>query len=330
MYLRLVSFFILYIGTTFSLIAQSHSFTSNCKPLADDSVVVNAFRNGCIPGWEAESGQPYLISSVVNNDLAALRSGESIILRKTFSRCSIYNITFKLKLKDFSQAQLELIFRDKSQNVFVQPYALKSGYATGWMTVLIHGFRLAADYESLSVSFRGQTNTVLIDEITIGTECAQNQTITSTNLSGKSQNQGTLNVSDSHVLDGDSLLLTSDKHVVLKDDVILTSGSEVVIKITPCLQQENDCLPEQPKEFSIFNFLSPNGDGQNDTFYIDGLEQFPDVEVSIVNKSGKQVFHSSAYKNDWNGGDQPVGIYTYQVRLKSAEKPLTGELLLTK
>ena len=55
------------------------------------------------------------------------------------------------------------------------------------------------------------------------------------------------------------------------------------------------------KPFRIPNGFSPNEDGFNDTFVIEGLEQYPNNEIIIFNRWGDRVYSSSPYLNDWNG-----------------------------
>ena len=51
----------------------------------------------------------------------------------------------------------------------------------------------------------------------------------------------------------------------------------------------------------IPNGFSPNGDGINDVFYIDGLEKYPNNDIIIFNRWGNEVFSAQPYNNDWNG-----------------------------
>ena len=49
------------------------------------------------------------------------------------------------------------------------------------------------------------------------------------------------------------------------------------------------------------SLFTPNNDGMNDYWYIPDIEQYGTISVQIYNRFGKQLYHSSAYKNDWDG-----------------------------
>jgi gliding motility-associated-like protein len=70
-----------------------------------------------------------------------------------------------------------------------------------------------------------------------------------------------------------------------------------------------------PSEFEIFNAFSPNGDGVNDAFKINGLDQFPNHELRVYNRWGNEVLVRKNYQNDWEGEwqglDLPDGTYFY-------------------
>jgi len=68
-------------------------------------------------------------------------------------------------------------------------------------------------------------------------------------------------------------------------------------------------------EFKAYNSFSPNNDGRNDTFVIDGLELFPENKLFIYNRWGILIYTASPYRNEWdgtwNGEDLPDGTYFY-------------------
>lgn len=68
----------------------------------------------------------------------------------------------------------------------------------------------------------------------------------------------------------------------------------------------------------ISEVITPNGDGFNDFWIIDGIEVFPDNEVVIYDRSGKEVYRAKPYQNHWDGtsveGERlPSGSYLYKI-----------------
>jgi gliding motility-associated-like protein len=64
------------------------------------------------------------------------------------------------------------------------------------------------------------------------------------------------------------------------------------------------------------NLFTPNGDGVNDVFEIRGLDQYQSNELSIVNRWGNEVYHSSHYTNTWTGDGLNEGTYYYTLKVK--------------
>ena len=52
--------------------------------------------------------------------------------------------------------------------------------------------------------------------------------------------------------------------------------------------------------FEIFNGVTPNGDGFNDYFQIDGIDQFPNNNVQIFNRWGILIFEANGYNESSN------------------------------
>lgn len=75
------------------------------------------------------------------------------------------------------------------------------------------------------------------------------------------------------------------------------------------------CIVIPCERLVIYNAVSPNGDGKNDVFTIDGVEFFPDNKLYIYNRWGSMVYQKNDYRNDWdakwNGRDLPDGTYFY-------------------
>ncbi|GAB3336755.1 hypothetical protein GCM10027429_20420 [Marivirga atlantica] len=60
--------------------------------------------------------------------------------------------------------------------------------------------------------------------------------------------------------------------------------------------------------FEISEGFSPNGDGINDTWEIEGIELFPNNEIQVFNRWGNRVFSTTSYNNQTNAWDgSPAG-----------------------
>ena len=80
--------------------------------------------------------------------------------------------------------------------------------------------------------------------------------------------------------------------------------------------------------------ISPNGDGANDEWIIDGIELFPNCTVEVYNRWGELLFQSLGYKEHWKGlyknQPLPVGTYYYIIDLKDPlfPKAYTGPITI--
>lgn len=87
-------------------------------------------------------------------------------------------------------------------------------------------------------------------------------------------------------------------------------------------------------ELNVTNGFTPNGDGKNDTWIIDYIEQFPNNTVEIFNRWGDIIFTSKGYQTPFDGkykgGDLPVGTYYYVIHLNHPgyPKPITGPITI--
>ncbi len=63
------------------------------------------------------------------------------------------------------------------------------------------------------------------------------------------------------------------------------------------------------------NVITPNNDGKNEVFHIEGLENFPGSILLIYNRWGGKVYESIDYKNDWDGNDFSDGVYYWTLLL---------------
>lgn len=80
----------------------------------------------------------------------------------------------------------------------------------------------------------------------------------------------------------------------------------------------------------ITTLFTPNGDGINDTWFIQNIQNYPDNEVMVFNIHGQQVFDQESYMNDWkgtyNGKELPDGTYYYVLKFLKNDTLFKGSL----
>jgi gliding motility-associated-like protein len=86
-------------------------------------------------------------------------------------------------------------------------------------------------------------------------------------------------------------------------------------------------------DIDIPNFFTPNNDGFNDTWQIEGLERLPDSEVSIFDRYGKLLRKFKASESiSWDGEYQnkpvPSDDYWYVIYLQPVEKLIKGNVTI--
>jgi gliding motility-associated-like protein len=92
-------------------------------------------------------------------------------------------------------------------------------------------------------------------------------------------------------------------------------------------------------EVVVHQGLSPNGDGINDFLVIDGISNYPDNKLTVMNRNGEPVFEARAYNNtsnvfdghsNKNGRMQLPGTYFYALDYKDGAviKHKTGFIVL--
>ena len=87
-------------------------------------------------------------------------------------------------------------------------------------------------------------------------------------------------------------------------------------------------LPKPPNTFT------PNGDGINDTWEIQYLDQYPDCQVEVYTSSGQIIYRSTGYPRAWdgksNGRDLPAGTYYFVIDPKNGRPKMAGYVQILK
>jgi len=78
------------------------------------------------------------------------------------------------------------------------------------------------------------------------------------------------------------------------------------------------------------NVFTPNGDGFNQYFFIPKIELYTECELTVIDRWGKAVYRSKAYKNDWDGDDLSSGVYFYVLDLKKRNTIIKGIVNIVK
>jgi gliding motility-associated-like protein len=135
--------------------------------------------------------------------------------------------------------------------------------------------------------------------------------------------------------------ITDSYELILDYGGLKFSGTDIVTIevcdfLSECVQQ--DLTIEVTGDVLVYNAMSPNGDGTNDSFVIKYIDIIPDTQsnkVTIFNRWGDSVFEISNYNNtdrvfnglNSNGKELPSGTYFYKIEFSGRESK-TGFLSL--
>jgi gliding motility-associated-like protein len=98
---------------------------------------------------------------------------------------------------------------------------------------------------------------------------------------------------------------------------------------------EGKILVNLTSKILIPTAFTPNNDGDNDTWKLFGIENYPESEVLIYNRWGDLVYYSKGYQTQFDGKDKngielPVDSYAYKINVVTSEKNyvLTGSVVI--
>lgn len=91
-------------------------------------------------------------------------------------------------------------------------------------------------------------------------------------------------------------------------------------------------------QIKIPELITPNGDGKNDTWRIEGIENFKKTKVMVFNRWGNKVYEMDQYDNSWSGkanrsvvvGDNKLSSGTYYYIVELDDKLFKGYLFIAR
>ena len=96
--------------------------------------------------------------------------------------------------------------------------------------------------------------------------------------------------------------------------------------------ESHDTVMIMVRDLVIKTLITPNMDGKNDYFVLDGLGTRDKIELVIFDRRGVQVYKNENYDNQWNGIDykgNPLPDDTYFCIIKTAEgRKITGYIVI--
>lgn len=95
-----------------------------------------------------------------------------------------------------------------------------------------------------------------------------------------------------------------------------STGSYTIIVKDQCLYADTLAIDINSIDCDILapNVVTPNGDGVNDYFKINGLNNFPGSSLIVYNRWGNKLYSNDDYKNDWSP-NVTDGTYFYIVNV---------------
>jgi len=142
---------------------------------------------------------------------------------------------------------------------------------------------------------------------------------------------------------GDNTIATM---VTAQDESTQKTYTILVTRAAGLLSLADNGLPNpvssiagQTDQVSVRQLLSPNGDGVNDFLVIEGITNFPENKLTIMNRNGQPVFEAGGYNNSTKvfdgrsnitGAMQLPGTYFYSLDyiVNGVNKHRTGFIVL--
>ena len=127
----------------------------------------------------------------------------------------------------------------------------------------------------------------------------------------------------SELFDFDTTEWVKDDEPVKAKPVVADSKSE-----KPVSEPRKGTEKKEMPYINIPNILTPNGDGANDCWVIQDLEQYGKVQVRIYTARRQKVYSSDNYQNDFCGAGLSDGNYFYEMAFRDYKVVRRGVLVI--
>lgn len=119
--------------------------------------------------------------------------------------------------------------------------------------------------------------------------------------------------------------------------LIVKANSSAGLTLDSVLFNYTVTASTEPCQITIYNGFTPDGDGLNDVWIIENIENFANNTVSIFNRWGNKVWNTTNYNNTtnfWNGKNNSdaaltSGTYFYIIELENGKGIKKGWVELT-
>lgn len=233
-------------------------------------------------------------------------------------------------------------------------YAWSNGETTQQITVTVAG-----SYTLVVTASTGCVSPVSDPAVFTATFCNQAPTITPTSVTTTVEGLVTINITaltndlDNNIdlstlqvlvapASGANAFFNSSAELVVDYTGIDFAGTDQltiqVCDVAAACAQETITI-EVAGEITVYNALSPNGDGKNDVLFIQYIDALPDTKsnkLTVFNRWGSVVFEATDYDNTNNvfsgignnGSELPTGTYYYTLEFTSGAAKRTGFISL--
>lgn len=104
----------------------------------------------------------------------------------------------------------------------------------------------------------------------------------------------------------------------MKPGNVINSATVTLNELDPDPSNNTSTDIKEITGIKIPNVFTPNGDGKNETFFIEKLDRYTENQLTIINRWGSTVYEKNGYLNDWTANGLVDGTYFYVLKVKTA------------